>query len=156
MLKKSDKMRYLFIFVFMFNTAFSQIQSDAIIGTWLSEAKDLKVEVYRQKNQYFGKMIWFDCPMNTPPMEHYRDKENPNILLRNRSWLGMILLKDLVFDGKNEWVNGDIYDPNSGNTYRSKVKLLDAQTLHVRGYLGIPLLGKTMVFKREKMVSLQK
>jgi uncharacterized protein (DUF2147 family) len=70
--------------------------------------------------------------------------------------LGMILLQNLVFDGKNEWENGDIYDPNSGSTYRSKVKLLDAQTLHVRGYIGIPLFGKTMVFSREKMVSLQK
>ena len=68
----------------------------------------------------------------------------------------MNLLKDLVFDGKNEWVNGDIYDPNSGSTYRSKVKLLNAQTLHVRGYFGIPLLGKTMVFSREKVLSLQK
>ncbi|MEY4540165.1 MAG: hypothetical protein RLZZ306_1922, partial [Bacteroidota bacterium] len=103
-----------------------------------------------------GKLIWFYCPVNTPPMEHYRDKENPNISLRNRSWLGMILLKDLMFDGNKEWVNGAIYDPNSGSTYRSKVKLLDNQTLHVRGYFGIPLLGKTMVFSREKVLSLQK
>ena len=149
-------MRYLFLLIFTYNSVFSQTQSDAIVGTWLSEAKDLKVEVYKQKNQYFGKMIWFHCPANTPPMEYYKDKENPNTLFRNRSWLGMILLKDLVFDGKNEWVNGDIYDPNSGSTYRSKVKLLNAQTLHVRGYFGIPLLGKTMVFNREKVLSLQK
>jgi uncharacterized protein (DUF2147 family) len=142
--------------VIAFNTAFSQAHCDAIVGTWLSEAKDLKVEVYRHKNQFHGKLIWFHCPANTPPMEHYRDKENPNISLRNRSWLGMILLKDLMFDGNKEWVNGAIYDPNSGSTYRSKVKLLDNQTLHVRGYFGIPLLGKTMVFSREKVLSLQK
>ena len=149
-------MRYIFLFIFTCNMAFSQTQSDAIVGTWLSEVKDLKVEVYKQKNQFYGKMIWFDCPMNTPPMDHYKDKENPNVSLRNRSWLGMVLLKDLIFDGKNEWVNEDIYDPNSGSTYRSKVKLLNAQTLHVRGYFGIPLLGKTMVFNREKTLSLQK
>ncbi len=148
-------MRYLFLLIFSYNTVFSQTKSDAIVGTWLSETKDLKVEICQQKNQFFGKMVWFHCPVNTPPMEHYRDKENPNVSLRNRPWLGMILLKDLTFDGKKEWVNGDIYDPNSGSTYRSKVKLLDAQTLHVRGYLGIPLLGKTMVFNREKVLSLQ-
>lgn len=144
------------MFVFAFNTVFSQTQSDAIVGTWVSEAKDLKVEVYQQKNQFYGKLVWFYCPPNTPPMEHYKDKENPTVSLRNRSWLGMILLKDLTFDGKNEWINGDIYDPNSGSIYRSKVKLFDAQTLHVRGYFGIPLLGKTMVFNREKVLSLQK
>ena len=150
-------LRYcLFLFLIISQPIFAQQKSDAIIGTWLSEAKDLKVEVFKQKNQYFGKMIWFDCPVNTPPMEHYRDKANPNPNLRNRSWLGMILLQNLVFDGKSEWENGDIYDPNSGSTYRSKVKLLDAQTLHVRGYVGIPLFGKTMVFSREKMVSLAK
>jgi uncharacterized protein (DUF2147 family) len=148
--------RYFLLFILISQSVFAQTKSDAIVGIWLSEAKDLKVEVYKQKNQYFGKMVWFDCPPNTPPMEHYKDKANPNPSLRSRAWLGMILLKNLVFDGKNEWENGDIYDPNSGSTYRSKVKLLDAQTLHVRGYIGIPLFGKTMVFSREKMVSLQK
>jgi uncharacterized protein (DUF2147 family) len=136
--------------------AFSQIQTDAILGTWLSETKDLKVEVYKQQNQYFGKLIWFDCPANTPPMESYKDKSNPDTNLRNRPWLGLILLKNLVFDGKNEWVNGDIYDPNSGSTYRSKVRLTDTQTLNVRGYIGIPFFGKTMIFFREKLVSSQK
>ena len=149
-------MRYIFLLIFTYNTSFSQMKSDAILGTWLSEANDLKVEIYKQRNQFFGKLIWFHCPINTPPMELYKDKENPNVSLRNRPWLGLILLKDLVFDGNNEWENGAIYDPNSGSTYRSKVKLLDAQTLHVRGYVGVPLLGKTMVFRREKVLSLQK
>jgi uncharacterized protein (DUF2147 family) len=149
-------MKYIFLLIFTYNTTFAQTKSDAIVGMWLSEAKDLKVEVYKQKNQFFGKMVWFDCPPHTPPMEHYRDKANPNPNLRSRAWLGIILLQNLVFDGKTEWENGDVYDPNSGSTYRSKVKLLDTQTLHVRGYIGIPLFGKTMVFRREKMVSLQK
>lgn len=149
-------MRFIFLLIFIHNIAFTQTKSDAIVGTWLSEAKDLKVEVYKQQNQYFGRMIWFYCPPNTPPMEQYKDKENPNPTLRNRAWLGMILLKNLTFDGKSEWENGDIYDPNSGSTYRSKVKLLDAQTLHVRGFVGIPLFGKTMVFSREKVLSFQK
>jgi uncharacterized protein (DUF2147 family) len=149
-------MRYFLLLLLTCNMAFSQNQNDAIVGTWLSEAKDLKVEVYRQQNQYFGKLVWFYCPPNTPPMESYKDKSNPDGTLRNRSWLGLILLKNLVFDGKNEWVNGDIYDPNSGSTYRSKVRLMDAQTLYVRGYIGIPFFGKTMIFSREKLVSSQK
>jgi uncharacterized protein (DUF2147 family) len=149
-------MRYFLLLLLTYQTTFSQVQADAIVGTWLSEAKDLKVEVYKQQNQYFGKMVWFYCQANTPPMESYIDKLNPNMSLRNRSWLGLILLKNLVFDGKNEWVNGDIYDPNSGSTYRSKVRLTDAQTLYVRGYIGIPFFGKTMIFFREKLVSSQK
>jgi uncharacterized protein (DUF2147 family) len=149
-------MRYSLFLLLTCNMAFSQIQTDAIVGTWLSEAKDLKVEVYKQQNQYFGKLVWFYCQPNTPLMDSYKDKSNPDMKLRNRSWLDLILLKNLVFDGKNEWVNGDIYDPNSGSTYRSRVRLVNAQTLHVRGYIGIPFFGKTMIFFREKLVSSQK
>jgi uncharacterized protein (DUF2147 family) len=139
----------LICLIFVVKNAFSQTQSDAILGVWQSETKDLKVEIFKQQNKYFGKLNWFYCEPKTPPMEYYKDKVNPNAALRSRPWLGMILLQNLEFDGKNEWVKGEIYDPNSGRTYSSKVRLANAQTLHVRGYFGIPLLGKTMVFSRK-------
>ena len=146
-------MRYFLLGILIIcnsETTFSQIRSDDIVGTWQSEAKDLKVEIFKTQNKYFGKLNWFYCPASTPPMEHYKDVSNPNPALRNTSWLGMILLKNLIYGGENEWTKGEIYDPNSGRTYSSKVRLINAQTIHVRGYFGIPLLGKTMVFYREK------
>ena len=46
-----------------------------------------------------------------------------------------------------EYVNGKIYDPESGKTYNCKMWLDDSQ-LKVRGYWGVSLLGRTETFVR--------
>jgi uncharacterized protein (DUF2147 family) len=58
------------------------------------------------------------------------------------------MLKDFKFDGNDEWKGGDIYDPESGKTYRSYMYLKDSNTLKVRGYVGISLLGRTETWTR--------
>ncbi|MCL4182387.1 MAG: DUF2147 domain-containing protein [Burkholderiaceae bacterium] len=50
-----------------------------------------------------------------------------------------------VFDG------GEILDPNNGKVYRSHMKLLDGgRKLDVRGYIGVPLFGRTQTWLREE------
>ena len=47
------------------------------------------------------------------------------------------------------WDGGSILDPNNGKTY--KVRLTpkdDGKTLDVRGYIGLPLLGRTQTWHR--------
>jgi len=122
--------------------------SDKILGTWLSEKRDLKVEIFKKNEKYFGKVVWFKCDPKTPNMEDFKDTENPDSKLRNRSWLGMQVVDNLVFNGKNSWQNGSIYDPNSGRTYTSVVRLENTKKLIVRGYWGIEFFGKNMVFYR--------
>jgi len=122
--------------------------SDKILGTWLSEKRDLKVEIFKKNDKYFGKVVWFTCDPKTPNMEDFKDTENPDSKLRNRSWLGMQVVDNLVFNGKNAWQNGSIYDPNSGRTYTSIVRLENTNKLIVRGYWGIEFFGKNMVFYR--------
>jgi uncharacterized protein (DUF2147 family) len=60
----------------------------------------------------------------------------------------MQVVDNLVFNGKNSWQNGSIYDPNSGRTYTSVVRLENTKKLIVRGYWGIEFFGKNMVFYR--------
>jgi len=50
-------------------------------------------------------------------------------------------------DGKSEYEDGKIYDPPSGKTYTCKA-WLENDKLHLRGYLGFSLLGKTVVWHR--------
>lgn len=69
---------------------------------------------------------------------------------RNAPVGGLIIMTGLRKNG-DEYVDGEILDPDSGSTYRSKVKVLEnGQKLSVRGYIGIPALGRTQVWVREE------
>jgi uncharacterized protein (DUF2147 family) len=67
--------------------------------------------------------------------------------LKDKPILGMIILWGLEKDG-DSWDGGTILDPQSGSTYRCHVKLASRDALEVRGYVGIPLLGRTQTWKR--------
>lgn len=73
-----------------------------------------------------------------------RDDNNPNEALRDRRLLGMELLSNYEFTGKL-W-EGKIYDPESGNTYSSRMELDRDGNLKMRGYIGIPLFGRSELF----------
>lgn len=60
---------------------------------------------------------------------------------------GMVILWGLEKDG-SEWSGGRILDPNSGKEYKCMMKLKDEDTLEVRGYLGVSLLGRTQTWTR--------
>ncbi|MBB5287006.1 uncharacterized protein (DUF2147 family) [Rhabdobacter roseus] len=124
--------------------------ADRMLGKWMSEGRDLEVEVFKAKDRYAARIVWFDCTApGTPKMSEHFDTENPDPALRSRPWLGMVVVDDLKYDAqKNEWSGGNIYDPNSGHTFRSVVRLTSPQKLVVRGYWGIEFFGKSLNFSR--------
>ncbi|VVM05382.1 hypothetical protein MAMC_00524 [Methylacidimicrobium cyclopophantes] len=64
--------------------------------------------------------------------------------------LGMKILWGLRREGE-EYVGGRILDPNDGKIYSCKAKLLEGgEKLQIRGFLGISLLGRTVVWLREE------
>ena len=67
--------------------------------------------------------------------------------------IGMTILWDLKPEGQNVWSGGTILDPSKGKTYRAKVTIPEgesADTLQVRGYVGIEALGRTQTWIREQ------
>lgn len=124
------------------------VKPDRIVGKWMSEDKDMAVEVFKVNDQFAGRLVWFACDPATPEMDSFRDSNNPDPKLRNRLWLGMLVMNNLKFDGQGEWNGGSIYDPNSGRTYKSTIHLTSSQQLIVRGYWGIELFGKSLKFNK--------
>ncbi|RZL30018.1 MAG: DUF2147 domain-containing protein, partial [Pedobacter sp.] len=50
----------------------------------------------------------------------------------------------------SKWIDGTIYDPKTGKTYSCNLTLKDNNTLNVRGYIGISIIGRSETFKRVK------
>lgn len=64
--------------------------------------------------------------------------------------IGMTILTGMHKDD-DEYTGGRILDPNNGKIYKSKMSLIDdGKKLKLRGYIGIPLLGRTQVWLREE------
>lgn len=76
------------------------------------------------------------------------DKFNPEIKLRTRPIIGLRVLEGLKQSSENDWSGGRIYDPDSGGTYRAQAALKGSETLAVRGFVAIPLLGRTLRLRR--------
>lgn len=66
---------------------------------------------------------------------------------KDKPFLGLFVAWGLKPDG-DSWNGGMILDPDSGDTYRCEMKLIDGNTLDVRGYVGISLFGRTQQWKR--------
>jgi len=114
----------------------STSKGDAIIGVWTNPAKDAKFEIYKKNNEYFGKIIWGTGGDS-------KDSKNPDPKLQSRDVVGLTILNNFTFSGKNTWEDGSIYDPKNGKTYSCKLTLASTNKLDVRGYLGISLFGRT-------------
>jgi uncharacterized protein (DUF2147 family) len=66
---------------------------------------------------------------------------------KDKPFLGLTILWGLE-PSEDGWRDGEILDPTTGTVYQCDVRLVEWDTLEVRGYLGVPLLGRTLSWKR--------
>lgn len=70
--------------------------------------------------------------------------------LKDQPLIGMTILSGMKPDG-NEFSGGRILDPAEGKLYKSKMSVADSgKKLNVRGYVGMPMLGRTQTWVREE------
>jgi uncharacterized protein (DUF2147 family) len=62
--------------------------------------------------------------------------------------IGLVLMRHLRYH-QGRYVGGDILDPRNGHVFDCELRLIDGgRKLIVRGYLGIPLLGRSLTWQR--------
>ena len=69
----------------------------------------------------------------------------------NHTWLGLEIIRGMKQDPDKpeKYVDGTILDPRDGKVYKANMTVTpDGQTLVVRGYIGISLLGKNQYWTR--------
>jgi len=122
------------------------LSGQSVLGVWKTiddNTKDAKshVKIYEKGGKVYGKVVkllpaattkvCIDCPGNK----------------KGKSLIDLDILWDMVKDG-NVYDDGEIVDPANGKVYSCKLYLKDKNTLIVRGYLGISLLGRSQTWYR--------
>ena len=140
---------FLLLPFFSFKNVSTQ-NADAIIGNWLSEDKNLKVEIFKCGNEYKGRVVWFDdTDDKTRPMVERLDKSNPDKTMRNKKILGSEVMHGLIYNKDDEeWQGGRIYDCTTGKDWNAKAWLNKEGILKVRGYWHVSFFGQNMSFKK--------
>jgi uncharacterized protein (DUF2147 family) len=83
------------------------------------------------------------------------EEQNPKCVkcegvLKDQPIVGMVFMSGLKKSG-DEYNGGEILDPDNGKVYKSKIKLIDGgKKLNVRGYIGVPMFGRSQVWVREE------
>jgi hypothetical protein len=82
--------------------------------------------------------------------------ENPSVVCdqckddrHGHPWLGLEIIRGMAQESADKYGGGTILDPRDGKIYHATMKLSpDGQTLIVRGYLGVELLGENQYWTR--------
>jgi uncharacterized protein (DUF2147 family) len=126
------------------STAYAEVSADDILGRYWLPNRSGEVELYRQGELYFGRVVAFQEP-------DAMDRNNRDPQLRERPIVGMEMLTKFRFSpGDARWVEGTIYDGNSGRTYACELWFKDGnrEVLWARGFIGISFFGHTEPLER--------
>lgn len=142
--------RLLLTCFLFFKFAAAMYVADDITGLWYNQEKDAKIRIYASNGKYFGKIEWLKTPNDPETGKPKVDKNNPKPEKRSRPVMGLVILANLVYDADDqEWSDGQVYDPKSGNTYSLTCELKDKNTMELRGYIGLSLFGRTDTWTRD-------
>ncbi len=116
-------------------------------GHWLTENKAGIIDIFRCGDTLCGRLAWFRIDPKDPNPQAL-DLKNPDPARRTQPLCGLVFLHGFKPADDDSWDDGMVYDPESGKTYHATMKLEQDGALRLRGYIGIPLLGRSEVWTR--------
>jgi len=134
--------------VFESNLGFAQDAANSICGRWVSQQKNIIIDICRANKDYKAKIVWFDAG-SEQKMEEWRDINNPDKALRSRKLIGLNILNNLQYQAaSNSYENGMIYDAMHGHEWNASAHITKQGQLSIEGYWHFKFIGKTMLFNR--------
>lgn len=77
------------------------------------------------------------------------DTNNPDPKLRGRKIIGLPIVWGFYKKG-DKWEGGRVYDSSDGKMYKGKIWMEGKNTLVMRGFVGVSLIGKSAKWIRVK------
>jgi len=150
MMKISLSNRLFLVIVVLFGVSNLKAQTnDPITGSWKTFDDETKqpaaIVLISEKNGLFsGVVTKLLDPKALPKCEKCTDNH------KDKPVIGMEILTGLK-KTVDSYTGGEILDPDDGESYRATIKLTDqGNKLELRAYIGLPLLGRTQTWIREK------
>ena len=124
---------YSIFFLIIFSVNLSS--EEGIFGYWLTSGSIVKIETCN--NSICGEIATVFTEEGVDP-ESILDENNKDKSKRERSIVGINILSDFSIEKSDQKIfkGGKIYDPRSGNTYKSNLYLNEDGTLKVEGCLA--------------------
>jgi uncharacterized protein (DUF2147 family) len=111
--------------------------ADTPVGNWSTANGHGVIAIEQCGGALCGRIVGIDrAPTEPMPTD-----------VNGRSQCGLTIITDAKPAADGTWL-GQITDPRDGDTYHAKLWLGADGNLHLRGFIGIPLLGSTKIWRR--------
>lgn len=145
----SKTIALLSVFGFIAGASATDAGTDATspLGYWQTERSEgkhaSKINVYEcGQNAVCGKIVALEEPDDPATGK-------PKVDPKGLPLMDLEIMKDFKKVGETKWENGEIYDPKEGKIYSAEFEMQDAgKIMKLRGYVKIPLFGKTQTWQR--------
>lgn len=117
--------------------------ADPIEGVWRMSDGKATMKVTIEKGKLVGRITAVKDKSRT------HDTKNPDAKLRGRKIIGLPIVWGFYKKGE-KWEGGRVYDSSDGKSYKGKIWMEGKNTLVMRGYVGVSLLGKSAKWSRVK------
>jgi uncharacterized protein (DUF2147 family) len=116
------------------------------IGIWKTiddETNQAKshVKIYEKDGKLHGKIVKLYRADGDTLTCYECDPQDPRY---GQPIMGMVIMQGLEKNSDGNWEDGEIMDPNNGETYDCYLEMESTDKLKVRGFIGTWLTGKAL------------
>ncbi|MCM2343671.1 MAG: DUF2147 domain-containing protein [Alphaproteobacteria bacterium] len=136
-------MRYLSIFtltLLCLATQPARAETGDLTGLWLTENQRSVIALENCTEGLCGHVHW----IIEGGMQFDQHNEDPE--KTHRPLCGLKILWGFKQQDAINWIDGKIYKADEGDLYNATLQLLPKGNMLVRGYIGMPLFGKSQIW----------